>query len=106
MTSVQEVRGGRRPAGTLWPVHPVHDVGGAVGHGLVERERDEPPFHHEWEARVFVVNRLLLAKKVYNLDEFRYAVERMSPEDYRTTSYYARWAIAIERLLAEKGALP
>jgi hypothetical protein len=87
-------------------VNRIHDVGGTEGYGPIEREPGEPPFHHEWEARVFVLNRLLLGKKLYNLDEFRHAIERMPPDDYRTTSYYARWAIAIERLLAEKGVLP
>jgi nitrile hydratase len=86
-------------------VHRTHDVGGAAGYGPIEREPGEPPFHHEWEARVFVLNRLLLGRKVYNLDEFRYAIERMPPEQYRAASYYERWAIAIERLLAEKGVL-
>jgi len=87
-------------------VNRTHDVGGAGGYGPIEREPGEPPFHHEWEARVFVLNRLLLGKNLYNLDEFRHAIERMPRDDYRTTSYYARWAIAIERLLAEKGVLP
>jgi nitrile hydratase len=87
-------------------VNRTHDVGGAPGHGPVEREPGEPPFHHEWEARVFVLNRLLLGRKVYNLDEFRHAIEKMMPEQYRAASYYERWAIAIERLLAEKGVLP
>jgi len=87
-------------------VNRTHDVGGMAGYGPIEREPGEPPFHHEWEARVFVLNRLLLGKRLYNLDEFRHTIERMPPEDYRTTSYYARWAIAIERLLAEKGVLP
>jgi hypothetical protein len=82
-----------------------HDVGGAPGLGPIEREADEPPFHHEWEARVFVLNRLLLAKELYNLDEFRYAIEKMPPERYLAMPYYEKWLVAIERLLREKGAL-
>jgi nitrile hydratase len=82
-----------------------HDVGGATGFGPVVREEGEPPFHHEWEARVFVLNRLLLAARVYNLDEFRHAVERMPPEEYLASSYYEKWLVAIERLLAEKGVV-
>jgi nitrile hydratase len=83
-----------------------HDVGGHEGLGPLQREADEPPFHHEWEARVFALNRLLLMQGVYNLDEFRYAVERMDPEEYRSKGYYERWFLAIERLLAEKKVLP
>jgi hypothetical protein len=82
-----------------------HDVGGATGFGPIEREPDEPPFHHEWEARVFVLNRLLLEKRLYNLDEFRYAIEKMPPEQYLAASYYERWLVAIDRLLHEKGVL-
>jgi nitrile hydratase subunit beta len=82
-----------------------HDVGGAPGFGPIERERDEPPFHHEWEAKVFILNRLLLGKRIYNLDEFRFAIERMPREQYLATSYYEKWLIVIEQLLAEKRAL-
>ncbi len=81
----------------------LNDVGGMHGFGPVAREPDEPPFHHEWEARVFALNRVLLARGVYNLDEFRYAVERIDPVRYYGLSYYERWLIGIETLLAEKG---
>jgi nitrile hydratase len=83
-----------------------HDVGGAPGFGPIVREAGEPPFHHEWEARVFALNRRLLQLGVYNLDEFRYAVERMPAEEYLGSSYYEKWLVAIERLLREKKALP
>lgn len=83
----------------------LNDVGGMHGFGPVERERDEPPFHHEWEARVFALNRVLLARGVYNLDEFRYAVERVDPVRYYALSYYERWLLGIETLLAQKGVL-
>ena len=55
---------------------------------------------------MFALNRLLLMQGVYNLDEFRYAVERMDPEQYRSTGYYERWFLAIERLLGEKKVFP
>jgi nitrile hydratase len=83
-----------------------HDVGGAPGFGPIAREADEPPFHHEWEARVFALNRRLLQLGVYNLDEFRYAVERMPAKDYLASSYYEKWFVAIELLLREKRVLP
>jgi len=83
-----------------------HDVGGALGFGPIVREAEEPPFHHEWEARVFVLNRRLLQLGFFNLDEFRFAVEKMPAEDYLRSSYYEKWFQAIERLLSEKGILP
>jgi nitrile hydratase len=84
----------------------IHDAGGADHREPIVREPDEPPFHHEWEARVFALNRLLLGAGLYNLDEFRYAVERMPEGEYVAASYYEKWLVAIERLLREKGALP
>jgi nitrile hydratase len=86
--------------------HRTHDVGGQPGFGPIERETSEPPFHHEWEARVFVLNRLLLGRRLYNLDEFRFTIEQMTPEAYEAASYYERWLLAIERLLREKGVVP
>jgi nitrile hydratase len=85
---------------------PLFDAGGAPTTEPVVREPDEPPFHHEWEARVFVLNRILLGRGLYNLDEFRYAVEKMPDADYASASYYEKWLIAIERLLREKAVLP
>ncbi|MBV8638535.1 MAG: nitrile hydratase subunit beta [Candidatus Eremiobacteraeota bacterium] len=83
-----------------------HDLGGSQGFGQIEIEPGpEAPFHHEWEARVFALNRFFLKRGTYTLDEFRYAAERMDPEQYRGASYYERWLNAIETLLAEKGVL-
>ena len=81
-----------------------HDLGGAPESAPLERD-DGPPFAHEWEARVFALNRLLLRRGLYTLDEFRFSIERMNPEAYRAASYYERWLDGIERLLAEKGIL-
>jgi nitrile hydratase len=82
-----------------------NDVGGSTAYGTIARESDEPPFHHEWEARVFALNRVLLERGTYTLDEFRYAVERIAPERYAELSYYERWFDGIEMLLREKGVL-
>ena len=82
-----------------------HDLGGSSGFGPIDTNDDGAPFHHEWEARVFAINRTLLARGVYTLDEFRDAVERMDRDAYHHASYYERWLHAIETLLAEKGTL-
>ncbi|MBC5800484.1 MAG: nitrile hydratase subunit beta [Candidatus Eremiobacteraeota bacterium] len=84
----------------------LNDVGGMHGFDPLVRESDEPPFHHEWEARVFALNRVLLARGVYTLDEFRFALERIDPAAYFSLSYYERWFTAIETLLREKGVTP
>jgi hypothetical protein len=82
-----------------------HDLGGASGYGQIDTTPDGEPFHHEWEARVFALNRLLLSKNLYTLDEFRDRIERMTHEEYRQAGYYERWLHAIEVLLAEKDVL-
>jgi hypothetical protein len=79
-------------------VSRVNDVGGQSGFGAVAIEADEPPFHADWEARVFALNGALLRRGVYNLDEFRDAVERIPPQEYLAASYYERWLLAIESL--------
>ena len=82
-----------------------HDLGGAPGYGPIDTTPDREPFHHEWEARVFALNRLLLLKGIYTLDEFRDRIERMPAEHYHHASYYEKWLHGIEVLLAEKGLL-
>ncbi|MGB8266270.1 MAG: hypothetical protein WCE44_08125 [Candidatus Velthaea sp.] len=84
----------------------LNDVGGLTGFGPVERETDEPPFHSEWEARVFALNRLLLGQGVYDLDQFRDAVERIDPIKYYGLSYYERWFEGVRMLLIERGIVP
>ena len=81
----------------------MNDVGGMHGFGPIDTGDNATTFHHEWEARVFAINRLLLKAGIYNLDEFRDAIERMEPADYLDASYYERWLAGVERLLVEKG---
>ena len=82
-----------------------NDVGGVEGFPPVVPEPDLEPFHEDWEAHVFALNRALIGRGVYNLDEFRDAVERMPPQDYLAASYYERWLVGIETLLVEKGVV-
>ncbi|MGY1619282.1 hypothetical protein ACI797_21285 [Geodermatophilus sp. SYSU D00691] len=81
----------------------INDVGGMSGFAAIAEEPDEPPFHSDWEAHVFALNGALIKRGVYNLDEFRDAIERMPPADYLAASYYERWFAAIRTLLVEKG---
>ena len=88
----------------------VNDVGGQTGFGEVRVEGPaegrveggtggaEPPFHADWEARVYALNGALLRRGVYDLDQFRDAVERIPPQEYLAASYYERWLLAIESL--------
>jgi len=83
----------------------VNDVGGMQGFPPVREETGEPPFHADWEAHVFALNRALIGRGVYNLDEFRDAIERIPPQEYLAASYYEKWLRAITMLLAAKGVL-
>jgi nitrile hydratase subunit beta len=84
-------------------VSRVHDVGGQSGFGPVIREDDGQPFHADWEARVYALSGALRARGVFTTDEFRDAIERVSPQEYLAASYYERWLAAIESLLDHKG---
>jgi nitrile hydratase len=86
----------------LTTVARVNDVGGQSGFGPVQVEPDEPPFHADWEARVYALNVAMLRRRVYNLDQFRDAIERMPPADYLAASYYERWLVAVETLTASR----
>lgn len=83
----------------------VHDLGGTQGLGPVKREENEPVFHEPWEGRVRVLMQLGLRLGLYNIDEFRWSVERMDPTAYLSASYYEKWLDAIERLYIEKGVI-
>jgi nitrile hydratase len=83
----------------------INDVGGMAGFPPIVEEPDEPSFHADWEAHVFALNGALIRRGVYNLDEFRDAIERMPPEEYLAASYYEKWFRAIRTLLAEKGVV-
>src|SRR5687768_843960 len=82
-----------------------HDMGGMHGFGPVVREENEPVFHGDWEKRVNGVMRMALARRIYNIDEMRHGIERMSPAAYLASSYYERWLASAELLLAEKGVV-
>lgn len=83
----------------------INDVGGMQGFPPAREEIDEPPFHADWEAHVFALNRALIGRGVYNLDEFRDAIEQIPPQQYLAASYYEKWLRAIIMLLADKDVL-
>ncbi|HET9894454.1 MAG TPA: hypothetical protein VFQ44_05925 [Streptosporangiaceae bacterium] len=83
----------------------INDVGGMQGFAGLRPDDDEAPFRADWEAHVFALNRALLGRGIYNLDEFRDAIERMPPQEYLASRYYEKWLTAIRMLLVEKGVL-
>ena len=83
----------------------VHDMGGMHGFGPVEAERDEPVFHHGWEARVLAIALATGFLRRWNIDMGRYTIEQMPPREYLASRYYERWLWAAERMAAEQGLL-
>jgi nitrile hydratase len=80
-----------------------HDLGGRQGFGPVVREEDEPPFHHEWEGKVFA---LMGATSMAGLTQgFRHSIERMEPGHYLTSPYYEHWLTGLSTLLVEQGVV-
>ncbi|HEY8342327.1 MAG TPA: hypothetical protein VIK75_04850 [Calditerricola sp.] len=64
----------------------VHDLGGMHGFGPVMVEPEEPVFHAEWEKRAFGLLFATMARGMFNLDQFRHAIERMDPVHYLSSS--------------------
>ena len=83
----------------------VHDLGGAPGYGPVPHDPDEPPFHADWERRVFGLLGAVTASTARRPGEFRYALERLSSADYFDHGYYGRWLAGFEVLLGEYGVI-
>ena len=83
----------------------VHDLGGMHGFGPINAEPNEPVFHHEWERRVFGVAIAGFGGGLYNVDQFRHAIERMGAVAYLSSSYYEHWLSMLETLLIERGAI-
>ena len=83
----------------------IHDLGGMHGFGPIDLgEYGRAIFHAEWEARV---GRLmgLTSDRYFNLDAFRYGIERMDPAHYLRAPYYERWLTTIVTNLIEGGFL-
>ncbi len=81
----------------------IHDMGGMHGMGSIEREKDEPVFHEEWEKRIFAILCSTLADGHFSLNEVRRTVETMTPAGYLQASYYERWVYNLEKLSTAKG---
>jgi nitrile hydratase subunit beta len=81
----------------------VHDMGGRQGFGAVRYTEDAPAFHAEWEVRVNALYALAVRLGIFNMDEYRHAIERMEPRHYLAASYYERSLTSLATLCVEKG---
>ena len=83
----------------------VHDLGGKQGFGPVRYTHDATAFHERWEVRVNALYANAVRRGVFNMDEYRHAIERMDPRHYVTASYYERSLTSLATLCVEKGVV-
>ena len=83
----------------------MHDMGGRQGFGTVRYARNAQAFHADWEVRANSLYALAVRLGIFNMDEYRHAIERMEPRHYLAASYYERSLTSLATLLVEKGVL-
>lgn len=79
----------------------MHDLGGKQGFGTIEfpaRPHDET-----WEPLARALSAIAVKSHIYNMDEYRHAIERMAPIHYMAAPYYERVLTAAATLCVEKG---
>lgn len=81
----------------------MHDTGGRQGFGVVRYTHDAPAFHAEWEVRANSLYAFAVRLGIFNMDEYRHAIERMEPRHYVAASYYERSLTSLATLCVEKG---
>ena len=69
----------------------VNDVGGQSGLRAGRRRAGRAAVPRRLGGAGVALNGALMRRGVYNLDEFRDAIERMPPAEYLAASYYERW---------------
>lgn len=79
------------------------DLGGQMGFGPIDPERDEPVFHAAWEKRALAVTLATGTFGAWSIDASRHARESLHPADYYASSYYEIWIKAAESLLVRHG---
>jgi len=83
----------------------VHDMGGMHGFGPLPQERDNRPFHADWEASGYVFALLASQKKLFSFDGGRHAIERIPVRDYMNMSYYERVLTGVASMYVERGVV-
>ena len=83
----------------------IHDLGGRQGFGKVRFTRNAQTFHEPWEVRANALYGFAVRLGIFNMDEYRHAIERMDPRHYLTASYYERSLTGLATLCVEKGVV-
>jgi nitrile hydratase len=83
----------------------MHDLGGRQGFGRVRYTLNAPAFHAEWEVRANSLYGFAVRSGLFNMDEYRHAIERMEPRHYLAAGYYDRSLTGMLTLCVEKGVV-
>jgi nitrile hydratase beta subunit len=81
----------------------MHDLGGRQGFGRVRYTPGAPAFHAAWEVRANALYATAVRLGIFNMDEYRHAIERMDPRHYLAAGYYERTLTSLATLCVEKG---
>ena len=81
----------------------MHDLGGKQGFGPVRYTLNAPAFHAAWELRANSLYAFAVRLGLFNMDEYRHAIERMEPRHYLAAGYYERSLTGLATLCVEKG---
>src|SRR6186997_1493136 len=83
----------------------IHDLGGKQGYGRVRYTLDATAFHNAWEVRANSLYGFAVRSGIFNMDEYRHAIERMDPRHYLAAGYYERSLTGCLTLCVEKGVV-
>src|SRR3954467_4043784 len=83
----------------------MHDLGGRQGFGKVRYTMNATAFHAPWEVRANSLYSFAVRSGIFNMDEYRHAIERMDPRHYLAASYYERSLTGLATLCVEKGVV-
>src|SRR4249920_1639058 len=83
----------------------MHDTGGRQGFGPIRYTHNASAFHAAWEVRANSLYAFAVRLGIFNMDEYRHAIERMEPRHYLAASYYERSLTSLATLLVEKSIL-
>jgi nitrile hydratase len=84
----------------------IHDLGGKQGYGPVQYTLNATAFHSPWEVRVNAMYAHAVRRGIFNMDEYRHAIERMDPRHYLTASYFERSLTGFATLPVERACSP
>jgi nitrile hydratase subunit beta len=83
----------------------MHDLGGKEGFSKIRFEPNAQIFHADWEIKANALYSLAVKSGIFNMDEYRHAIERMEPRHYLSAGYYERSLTSLASLCVEKGLI-